>query len=334
MYCTHCVFQNEESARFCESCGQPLGSAAGSPVMQVRETKPITISPMIPAIINLISCIFFSLVALAIIITALVGAHEFNRLLGYVPAGSYFASGSLLVIPVILITLFFLLPIIIANYRAYKGLRDGEYDGYKWGLVTAYMGVYILLLLFSAPALPSWFARLLVVAIPATALVCLLLGENLIKLSGQPVGIVMPAFFSLMLFYLVLLATIISAVYIVIGLVTVSFMLSQLSSFLGSLADQTALLVILSLIVLGVLAFILFVFHKVYRDLLDHRPNAHVWGIVVFGIITFVQILFSAILGYINLFGCMLIVLFALQVVVLAQKTTRQALNPRFAPNA
>jgi hypothetical protein len=212
MYCMHCGFQNEEGARFCENCGQPIGSAPGSPAVGVREAKPITISPMIPAIINLISCIFFSLVALAIIITALVGAHEFNRLLGYVPAGSYFTSGSLLVVPVILITLFFLLPIIIANYRAYKGLRDGEYDGYKWGLVTAFMGVFILLSLFSAPLLPSWIARLLILAIPATALVCLLLGDNLLKLSGQPVGIAMPAYFSLMLFYLVLLVTIISAV--------------------------------------------------------------------------------------------------------------------------
>jgi hypothetical protein len=325
IYCEHCGFQNVAGARFCESCGTPL--------TQVREAKIITISPMIPAIINLISCIFFSLVALGIIITALVGAHEFNRLLGYVPGGSYFMGGTFLIVPVILITLFFFLPIIIANYRAYTGLRNGEYDGYKWGLVTAYMGTFILLSFFSAPFLPSWVARLLIIAVPATALVCLLVGDNLVKLSGQPVGIVMPAFFSLMLFYLVLLVTIISAVYIVIALATVSYMLSQLSSFLGSLADQTALLVILSLVILGVLAFILFVLHKVYRDLLDHQPNAHIWGIVVFSIITFVQILSCAIVGYINLFGFMLIVLFASQVVVLALKSTRQASNPSLAPN-
>jgi len=316
MYCESCGFKNEESVTFCENCGVALN----------QHFKPQEKSSTIifPSIVNLVCASILSLIVLGIIIYFLIGVTSANSLLRYLPLDLSGIFGTSIFFFFLIVATFFL-PVIICNYLAYKGLRNSEATGYKWGLITAFYGLLSTLSLFLAGGAP-WILGLVLVAIPIASIVCILWDRNLVNFTSNPIEILVPAILSLTFFYGLLHSVLISAVFLLVSLISTS----SVNSFIGMIPGASIVMgyiIIFIIIFAVVLTLLIILFYKLGTNLLNNRPNSHILGIVVYGLITLFWIITFVESGYINFMGLLLLLLFASQVIFLSLNSTRIILN-------
>jgi hypothetical protein len=324
MYCEKCGKKNETSARFCENCGSALK------IQVTPKGKPFRI--IFPAVVSLVSAIVFSLVAVGIIIFVIVAVTQAISMVSFIPIDLYGLGGNSVVFFTIAIVLSIFLPLIIINYLAFKGLWDSEASGYKWGLLSAFYALLLTLTYFSLPV--NWLIGLLLCAIPTTSIICLLMDDNLVKFTNNPIEIVMPAIISLTSFFGILHGMIISTVTFLFSLISTAKIRSLFGSLSGLIPNFSStvstfevFIIILVIIIIALIILFMFLFYKLYKSLLNRQPKVYMLGIVLYTLITILLLIFFVESKYINIFGFLLILVFAAQAIFLSLKSTRILLN-------
>jgi hypothetical protein len=333
MFCENCGSPLPPGAKFCETCGTPVGAAsAPSSTGSTPPPRPLpmvagrSLTATIPAVICLISTVFFSLVVVGSILLMMVAMNEFRSYTSILPIDLFSSAGSYVLIFGTSLLLAIFLPVIIVNYRAFRGLWRGEADGYKWGLLAAFYGFMIFLPLMVGYSSDT-AVLLLLLLIPAVAAACLLLDKGLAKLTPLPLSLVIPSFLSLTFFCLIAHFVLITAVVVIISLVTTASIrpyINMLMSLGGAYADLSALIVIGILVAIAITGLVMLVFYRVYRDLLDLRHNANIAAIVVYSLLTLIFFI-GLVNGDNSTFpSLVMFAILAAQVVLLLLKSTRQ----------
>jgi len=319
MYCPNCRFNNAPDARFCENCGYALP----------QDSRPggRSFTTIFPAMVNLISAVILSIIALGIIIFVLVAVNQAISLVSFLPINFYNLGGSYIILFTIGLVLALFLPPIIISFLAFNGLWNLEASGYKWGLVTSfYLLLYLLTYLSSPLERLNWVCPMLLSAIPLTSIICLLLDRNLSKSTNNQLEVISPAILSLTIFCSILHSVIISGVTILFLLLPSTAILpymDELNSIAGGIPGLAmAITIVISLIIILIIIALLILFYKLYKGLMGKISKYRILGIVVFSLLTLFLILAFATGNFINFWGILLMIIFALQVVLLSLKDT------------